>query len=106
MAACYKRGFDILSAPNAPMGYLHTLYYLQVLKARDDAFKKRMEAKKEREKNIRSGRRNKPNVTTERPIIKTINGRKVKVYPQEQNQRHGPRYAFDGIDPEDLEDEF
>lgn len=29
-----------MSAPNQPMGFLHTLYYLQMLKIRDDAKKK------------------------------------------------------------------
>lgn len=86
------------------MGYLHTLYYLQVLKARDDAYKKRMEAKKAHDKERKSKRNN--SKTPERPIYKTINGQKVIVYPEDKRYNYGANRAFSGIDEDDLEDEF
>ena len=51
-----------MNAPYQPMGYLHTLYYLQVLKAKEDARKQAEEDEKKkkeerRQKNKRSSRK-------------------------------------------------
>lgn len=50
MQACFRSGFDLLSAPEKPMGYLHTLYYIQMLRARDEAKKQREKDEEERRK--------------------------------------------------------
>lgn len=47
----FRSGFDMIQARHEPMGFIHTLYYLQVLQAQEDAKREEEEARKEFIKN-------------------------------------------------------
>lgn len=47
LQGAFRRGFDIITSKDQPMGFIHTLYYYQVEKSMEDAKRERKRVREE-----------------------------------------------------------
>lgn len=111
LQGAFRRGFDLITSKDQPMGFIHTLYYYQVEKSMEDAKRERKRVREEKTRKKYEALNNKSKAMFDRAYPAS---RKERIRQQQRNNtksvnKQQPSYTNDdlkNVTEDDLEEAF